>query len=167
MKSNIQEKNEKSVFIKSYPEFLLVEKAVKVIDKNKSTHLQISVLGKISEHHKVEEKKNSIAKDIIEAKCKSLFEFPNDFGMLTNPKIGNIFITGFLVGTFLQEVEKKTIGSLSTGPYGILRGLGIDRDRTTYYIKALQKGNYILILRGYADEMNQFIDILDNLAKKN
>tara|TARA_R110001606_G_scaffold127628_2_gene261968 strand:- start:1750 stop:2253 length:504 start_codon:yes stop_codon:yes gene_type:complete len=167
MKSNIHGKNEKSVFIKSYAEFLLVEKAVKVIHQNKSAHLQISVLGKISEHHKVEEKKNSVAKDIIEAKCKSLFDFPIAFGMLTNPKIGNIFITGFLVGTFLQEVEKKTIGSLSTGPYGILRGLGIDRGRTTYYLKALQKGKYILILRGYANEINQFIDILDNLTKKN
>lgn len=167
MKTNIQEKIEKSVFIKSYPEFLLVEKAVKVIHQNKSSHLQISILGKITEHHKVDEKKLSIAKDIIEAKCKSLFEFPIDFGVLTNPKIGNIFIAGFLVRTFLQEVEKETIGSLSTGPYGILRGLGIDKDRTTYYIKALQKSNYILILRGYANEMNQFIDILDNLAKQN
>jgi len=165
MKTNIQEKIEKQVFIKSYPEFLLVEKAVKVIHQNKNTHLQISILGKIIKHNKVDEKKHSEAKEILEAKCKSLFKFPIDFGMLTNPKIGNIFIAGFLVGTFLQEVEKETIGSLSTGPYGILRGLGIDKDCTTYYIRALQKGSYILIVRGYANEINQFIDILNDLAK--
>jgi hypothetical protein len=164
MHSNIQGKNEKQVFIKSYPEFLLVEKAVKVINQNKNNHLQLSILGKIVEQNKVDKRKLIITKETIETKFKSLFEFPIGFGMLTNPKIGNIFITGFLVGTFLQEIEKKNIGSLSTGPYGILRGLGIDRDRTTFYIKALQKGNYILILRGYEKEINQSIDLLENLT---
>jgi hypothetical protein len=167
MKANKQVKNEKQVFIKSYAEFLLVEKAVELINQNKNNHLQLSILGKIVEKNKVDKRKLIVAKEIIETKCKSLFEFPIDFGMLTNPEIGNIFITGFLVDTFLQEVEKKTIGSLSTGPYGILRGLGINSERTTFYINALEKGNYLLILRGYENEINPSIDLLDNLAEQN
>lgn len=163
MKSKVQGTNEKRVFVKSYSEFMLIEKAVKILKQHKSNHLQIAILGKILEESNVDKKKLVIAKDIIKARCKVIFENPKDFGVLLNPEIGYIFIAGFLVSTFLQKVEKKTIGSMTTGPYGILRGLGIDRDRTAFYIKEIQQGNYILILRGYESELNKLAESLANL----
>lgn len=164
MRSKIQGTKEKRVFVKSYPEFLYVEKAVKILKHNKGNNLQVSILGTFAEESIDDEKNLVNEKDVMEKRCKTLFGFPIDFGTLSNPEIGTIFISGFLVHTFLQKVERKTIGSMSTGPYGILRGLGIDRERTAFYIKALQQGNYLLILRGFENELNQLEDNLKELT---
>ncbi len=62
---------------------------------------------------------------------------------------------------FLHEIDGKTLGAMSTGPYGIIRGLGGYKLQTETYLKLLNDGSYLLILRGYDDELNALEDILE------
>ncbi|MFD2914564.1 hypothetical protein [Psychroserpens luteus] len=156
MKSKSQETNQKRVFLKSYPKFKQVEDVLKTLQESKNSNLQVSIIGKFDEDSLDDPKKLFALEEEMEIKCKALFAHPIDFGILSNPEIGTIFITGFLVSMFLQEIELKKIGAMLTGPYGILRGLGIDQERSTFYLKALHLGNYLIILRGFENELNQF-----------
>ena len=85
--------------------------------------------------------------------CTNELHLSSNFGMVSNPEIGTLFIAGFLAPMFLQEIDGKKIGSLSTGLYGILRGLGIDQNSVVTYSKALHTNNFLLIIRGNKDEM--------------
>jgi len=159
MKSNSQEANQKRVFLKSYPKFWHIEKVVKALKLSENSNLQVSIIGKFNEENLSDAKELAALEDDMETQCKALFTQPIDFGILSNPEIGTIFITGFLVSMFLQEVELKKIGTLLTGPYGILRGLGINQENATLYLKALCLGNYLIIVRGFENELKHLQDI--------
>lgn len=163
MKSKSQDTNQKRVFLKSYSKFQQIEKIVKALKLSENSNLQVSIIGKFDQENLNDVKELIALEDEMETKCKALFAHPIDFGILSNPEIGTIFITGFLVSMFLQEIELKKIGAMLTGPYGILRGLGIDQESTTKALKALYDGNYLIILRGYDIELNQFQNNLKTL----
>ncbi|QCE40468.1 hypothetical protein [Psychroserpens sp. NJDZ02] len=156
MKSKIKETNQKRVFLKSYSKFQQIEKAIEALKVSDNNNLQISIIGKFNEDHWDDTKTLIALEEDMETKCKALFEYPIDFGILSNPDIGTLFITGFLVSMFLQEIELKEIGAMLTGPYGILRGLGIDKESAYLSLKALQKGDYLMIIRGFENELKQF-----------
>lgn len=164
MKPIIPETKQKLVFIKSYPGFKEIERVLKIITKTKKNNLQVSILGKFTEENLSHRKKFFIAENELKMRCEKLFDYPTDFRVLSNPEIGTIFITEFLIPIFLQKIGNKTVGSISTGPYGVLRGLGINKERATFYLKALHKGEYLLIVRGYKDELNQIEDNLRELT---
>jgi len=153
-----QKANPKRVFLKSYIDFQSIEIALKIIKEHKNKNLQISVIGKFKQT-KLNDVKNLVSiENVIENRYKKLFESSKGYEILSNPEIGTIFITGFLASLFSQEVELKKIGSMSTGPFGILRGLGIDEEKVTHSIKILNKGNYLLILRGDENELTTIED---------
>jgi hypothetical protein len=156
-----QETQHKDVILQSYPEFQQIEKAINILKKNKNINLQVTIIGKLNDDNLDDELNEIDLEKSMEKKCLALFDFPVDFGILSNPEIGSIFIAGFLASMFLQEVEHKKIGAMLTGPYGILRGLGIDRERTSFYLKTLHQGNYLIILRGYDAEINEMKDKLN------
>lgn len=158
-----KETNQKRVFLKSYPNFQQIEKVIKAMKLSQNKDVQVSIIGKLDLDHLEDRKKQIALENEMEKKCKALFAYPIDFGILSNPEIGTIFITGFLVSMFLQEIELKKIGAMLTGPYGILRGLGIDQKSATKALKALYDGNYLIILRGYDIELNQFQNNLKKL----
>ncbi|MEM5565054.1 hypothetical protein WNY78_08055 [Psychroserpens sp. AS72] len=160
MKSKSQETNQKRVFLKSYPKFWHIEKVVKALKLSENSNLQVSIIGKFNEENLSDAKELAAVEDDMETQCKAMFTHPIDFGILSNPEIGIIFITGFLVSMFLQEIELKKIGTMLTGPYGIFRGLGIDQESTTFYLKSLHHGNYLIIVRGFENELKQLEDIL-------
>ncbi|SDS24127.1 hypothetical protein SAMN05216503_2425 [Polaribacter sp. KT25b] len=160
------EAQHKEVILKSYPEFQQIEKAVNILKKLKNNNLQVTIIGKLDEEN-LDDKLNEInLEKSMEKKCLALFEPPLDFGILSNPNIGTIFIAGFLVSMFLQEVEHKKIGVMLTGPFGILRGLGINKERTSFYLEALHRGNYLFIVRGYDTEINQIKRKLSSFSHK-
>ncbi|WP_452229141.1 MULTISPECIES: hypothetical protein [unclassified Lacinutrix] len=144
-----KETNQKRVFLKSYPNFQQIEKTIKALKLSQNKDVQVSIIGKFNPDYLEDRKKQIALENEMEKKCKALFAYPIDFGILSNPEIGTIFITGFLVSMFLQEIERKEIGAMLTGPYGILRGVGIDQESATMSLKALQLGNYLIILRGF------------------
>ena len=82
-----------------------------------------------------------------------------EYDYFYNPEIGYIFVIGPLTSIFLNDLEGKILGAISAGPYGILRGLGISSKEATAHIEALKKDGYLLIVRGYDDDL----DILDNI----
>ena len=156
MKSKINETKQKRVLLKSYSKFQQIEQAIQTLKVSNNTNLQISIIGKFDDNGLDDAKTLIALEEDMETKCKALFEYPIDFGILSNPVIGSLFITGFLVSLFLQEIELKEIGAMLTGPYGILRGLGIDKDNAQTYLKALHDGDYLMIIRGFDNELNQF-----------
>ncbi|KGL64296.1 hypothetical protein [Polaribacter sp. Hel1_85] len=164
MKTKTQEIKQKQVFLKSYPRFKEIEEALKILKKDKESNLQVSILGKVAKKKPGDLQNLIIQENAIKTRCEKLCEYPIEFKVLSNPEIGTIFITEFLAPIFLQKVGRKTIGALSTGPYGILRGLGIDEVRAILYLKALHKGDFLLILRGYKNELNQIEDNLRELT---
>ncbi|AUC75410.1 MULTISPECIES: hypothetical protein [unclassified Olleya] len=156
MKSKINETKQKRVLLKSYSKFQQIEQAIQTLKVSNNTNLQISIIGKFDDNGLDDAKTLIVLEEDMETKCKALFEYPIDFGILSNPDIGSLFITGFLVSLFLQEIELKEIGAMLTGPYGILRGLGIDKDNAQTYLKALHDGDYLIIIRGFENELKQF-----------
>ncbi|TLP74267.1 hypothetical protein [Maribacter sp. ACAM166] len=139
--------------------------AIETIKKKRLVNTQISVLGKIDDSL-VED--NSISR----SKQKEFKEFwrqllgsPADFGFFFNPEIGTIFIVGSLVSTFLQDVEGTKLGAMSVGPYGILRGLGIEPEHASSHIKILGKGGFILIIRGYDQDLLKLEEALIPINK--
>lgn len=155
MKSKINKTKQKHVLLKSYSKFQQIEQAIKAIKTTDNSNLKISIIGKFDEDHLDDANPLIALEEDMEKKCKALFKNAIDFGILSNPDIGTIFITGFLVSLFLQEIELKKIGTMLTGPYGILRGLGIDKKPAFTYLKALHQGEYLVIFRGFENDLKQ------------
>ena len=165
MNSKIKKTNLKRVFLKSYLDFTDIEKVLNSIQKKEK--LQVAIIGKFAN------KNFNVVKDIIieqektQKRCEKIFNIHNEFEIISNPKIGNIFIAGFLVSMFSQVVEQKKIGSMPTGPLGILRGLSIDKEKVNDYLESLNNGNYLLILRANENELITIEDYLNKSSKLN
>lgn len=76
-----------------------------------------------------------------------------EFGSLYNSEIGNIFIVGTLSTLFLEKVDRKTLGMLSVGPHGILRGVGASEEQATNYLQLLRNGSYLLVFGGFTEDI--------------
>ena len=87
---------------------------------------------------------------------KNMLDHTIAFDSLKNPEIGDIFIVGALTSTFLNKVDGKTLGMLSVGPYGILRGIGASESQANIYLKLLKNGRYLLIFRGNIEEIDEY-----------
>ncbi|TYC10557.1 hypothetical protein ES677_11490 [Bizionia gelidisalsuginis] len=149
MKPEIKE--QKIIFLQSYSEFKQIENLVHTINKS-DTSLQVAILGKVTQ----QDLNNSTV--AMELRCNTLFEPISNFGIISNPEIGDFFVAGAFATMFLQEVNGKKIGAMSMGPYSILRGLGVHQDSVNHHLKKLISGSYILILRGSEDELKPFLD---------
>jgi hypothetical protein len=160
MKSKDQETKQRHVFLKSYPRFEQIEAAVKMLQPIKGNNMQVSILGKLNTKSYKNEKKSIYSENELKTHCEAMFQLPIDFGIISNPEIGKIFIAGSFAPMFLQEINGKKLGSMSMGLYGVLRGLGIDQERVTSYLKALLNGEYLIVLRGYDKELNLWEDKL-------
>ncbi len=162
MNSTTKSSREKRVLLRSYPKIEQIKNVINSIYHTPINDVQISVLGKLEA-----EKPNSNflnAKKKLQQYCEHNLKLSSNFGIILNADVGPFFIAGFLTPMFLQEINGKTIGSMSTGLFGILRGLGINQNNVNTYLKALEKGNYILILRGSSTVLNKLESQLKILA---
>jgi hypothetical protein len=111
-------------------------------------------------------------KEIIKAKnelkhyWKGSLGPASDFGLFCNPAIGRLFIIGSLVSLFLHDMDGKVLGEMSSGPYGILRGLGRAEKNTSVFIKNLNENYFLLILRGYNNQLDSMEELIESLDKK-
>jgi len=151
---------QKRILLKSFEDLNKVKKIVEIIQMINAKNLQISILGQLVQNKNNNEKTLKYAEDELKVHFEDLFKSSFKFGTISNPEIGEIFIVGAFTPIFLQEINGKKLGSMSMGPYGILRGIGIDRQRATDYLKALTNGRYVVIIRGYHNELNQVEDKL-------
>lgn len=151
----------KHVFSEIYFDPLRLMEAVEVIF-NGSADYELSILGK-TKNLLSSPNKDSISNGIaIKTNAREIAKVGKKFDFFFNPDIGDIFITGPLSSIFLNDLKGKYLGALSTGPFGILRGLGISKNKATDYLTALKNGGYLLIVRGYDYEL----DILEDLLRE-
>ncbi|MDD3721123.1 MAG: hypothetical protein PHW92_01365 [Lutibacter sp.] len=152
---------QKQICIKAYQHLWELEETLQFIENKKELHLQISILGKVNQFNS--DKENSIINKNknIKAHWKSLFGDRVNFGSFNNPEIGTVFIVGFLSSIFLHKINGKPLAMLSSGIYGILRGLGVSEAQTTIYLKMLNCGSYLLVFRGSKNDLGIITKVLE------
>ncbi|MFS4418136.1 hypothetical protein [Maribacter sp. 2307ULW6-5] len=83
----------------------------------------------------------------LRARWEKVLGAKTSFGSFEHPELGTIVLAGPLSELFLQAVNGKKLAELTEGPYGILRGLGLDGETAREHIRALDKGEYLLLMR--------------------
>ena len=149
--------------VKAYHYLWQLEQGVEAILKHGSDRLKLSVLGKMAEDCIATDKKKMHAKQELKEYWKRSLGADTDFGLFCNPEIGTLFIAGRLASQFLHDLDGRALGALSSGPYGILRGLGINESKAKKYINKLNKGWYLLLIRGQSFELDLLEDVLAEL----
>ena len=151
------DKIQKQILFKPYQHLWQLEERLLSFTFNNELHIQISVLGKVIQYEEDRAFNNLNGTNTIKAYWKTLLGESVNFGSFCNPEIGNIFIVGALASTFLHEVNEKPLAMFSAGPYGILRGLGAEETDASGYLKMLNSGSYILILRGNKNKIDELL----------
>lgn len=151
----------KKVYFKEYANLPLLENALKHLNKEEHINFEISILGKVSQFYLDKDIEVSEDTDILKTYWEKVLGNKNNFGVFHNPEIGNIFIVGALVPTFLYKLDGKTLGMLSAGPYGILRGIGASEAQVVIHLKSLHKGSYLLIFRGVKADLENYKRLLE------
>lgn len=154
--------NQKDFYFKAFENLALLETALGFLKEKGDTNLQISIIGKVSQFYL--DKNIEVSKNMepLILYWKDTLDNTTDFGSLYNPEIGNVFIVGTLTSIFLEKVDGKTLGMLSVGAHGILRGIGATEKQATDYIKLLKNGNYLLIYKGCKEEFKNYKEVLDD-----
>ncbi|WP_281541176.1 hypothetical protein [Maribacter aestuarii] len=167
MKKEIENKKQKHLLIRSFSQLWPLEEAIQEIRNSASAELQLSVLGKFSQVCISTDSEVLKAKKELKQYWRDSLGPTSDFGLFCNPEIGTLFIVGSLVSQFLHDVDGKLLGEMSSGPYGILRGLGATEKDTSNYIRNLNEAYYLLIIRGYDFELEPIEIVLKNFDSLN
>lgn len=146
---NNKRKKQKYFFVISYPHLWQLEEAINIIRENTLYQLQLSVLGKMGKVCISTSKESIRSKKELKAYWKDNLGANSHFGLFCNPEIGTLFIAGTLVSQFLNKLDGKFLGEITSGLFGILRGLGIEERSATWHLNALIQGHYVLLIRGY------------------
>lgn len=156
--------NTKQIYFKAYQHLSQLENALKYLNSEDSCNFQISILGRTSQFY--QDKDIEVAKDItlIKEHWKNLLGNSVNFGSFYNPQIGTVFIVGNLVSTFLHQINGKPLATLSSGSYGIFRGIGASEIEATNYIKLLNTGDFLLVFRGFEEELHNLDTLLNTFA---
>lgn len=162
MRSKIQKQGQKHFSIKSYQHLWQLEDALKKIHMNASEQLQLSVLGQLGEKCVANNKEISKSGKAMKRYWKGALGANSHFGLFCNPEIGTLFIAGSLVPQFLNDMNGMVLGEMTSGPYGILRGLGIKKSKATSYLMALKAGQFLMLLRGYDYELDKMATLFES-----
>jgi len=165
MKAKVTKSAHKHVFSKIYFDSLHVLEAAEIIT-NESANYELSILGKTNILNSAQNKGQINTGIAIKDHLNKITKVVMEYDYFYNPEIGYIFITGPLSSIFLNDLEGKTLGAISAAPFGILRGLGISPKQATTHIEALKNGAYLLIVRGYDEDLDILENILGIKARK-
>ncbi|RPD98733.1 hypothetical protein EGM88_05965 [Aureibaculum marinum] len=143
--------DKKLVFIINFEQLIDIKNTIKNILNNK-LDLQLSVLGKINN--------NDHCKETLENEWKKVFGKNSGFRILSSQEIGTFFIAGSLTELFLYKIDGKPLGEMTTGLYGILRGLGFNKNKVELFLNDLRSNQYLLILRGHNLQINKIQNLL-------
>jgi hypothetical protein len=138
-------KGRKYIAIKAFTELNEVEKAI--VSYAKTNNTQLALLIKLGQTLNTNAPLELEKIDELKAYWNKVMGSTAESGFFQNLEIGTVFVWGALSGIFLHNVNGKKLGAMTAGPYGILRGLGIEERLTTDYIKKLNKGHYLLLTR--------------------
>lgn len=164
IKNSIRTSVMKHIVSKVFAQLAQLEKAIEHITKTNDTDTQLTLLVKLGEinnaHKRVAKQKNKELKTY----WKNLLGQNTEFGFFQNPEIGTIFVVGPLSKLFLHDVDGKKLGAMTEGPYGILRGLGIEEPAAADHIKKLNEGRYLLLVRTNPFDLKDWEDPLEKIA---
>ncbi|MBQ0732905.1 hypothetical protein [Aquimarina celericrescens] len=148
MNAKVSGWEEKAFYVKAYQDLCNIKKAINTIKQNIDSSTQLSVLCRVP----TEINKDTTQK-LLKAYREQLLGTSMEHGFFFNSQIGTIFIIGSLTSMFLRDMDGKVLGALSTAPYAILRGLGLEKETAQTYVNALKLGCWLLILRGFKDDL--------------
>jgi hypothetical protein len=154
MTSEDYNRKQKQTYFKAYKNLLQLENALKrlKLKEENASRFRVSFLGKASQFYSDKNLENS-KESTIKAYWKDLFGKTIEFGTFFNPQIGSVFIVGALVSAFLHKINGKSLATLSSGAYGIFRGIGASETEASDYLKLLNSGSYLLIVRGFENDL--------------
>ncbi|SHJ34775.1 hypothetical protein [Pseudozobellia thermophila] len=150
----MEKQGQKRFFVKSYRYLWQLENAIRTIRRRATSELQMSVLGKLSPTCKLGDKRLLEAKNEWNAFWKRTTGLPPNFSSFCNPDMGTLFVIGAVATQFLHHTGGKALGEIASGPFGILRGLGVGEGMVSTCLKDLDKRCYLFILRGYEHELD-------------
>lgn len=148
MKAILLKQEQQFFSINSYQKLWQLKTVIHQLNMLTANSLQLSVLGKLNQNVVLKSSQNKQANTELNQNLKSIFGIETDFATFNNPEIGTLFITGTVVSHFLQEMYgSKQLGEFPSGPYGILRGLGITEKNTYNCLQDLNNNYFLLIIR--------------------
>ena len=156
---------EKRFFSKTFDQLSQVEKAITFVLAENPLDSRLTLLVNLDQIRHSELWEAEEMNERLKTYWKKLLGPKTDFGFFYNREIGTVFIAGPLSELFLYDVDGKKLGELSAGPYGILRGLGIDETDAVAYIRKLNEGCYLLLIRGHGLDLNALENALYSLEK--
>mgnify|MGYP001038049588 CR=1 FL=1 len=156
---------QKQIYFKAFQHLSHLENALKCIKREGIFNSQISILGKTTQFF--EDKEIEISDEFFSIKkyWKNQLGHSVNFGSFYNPQIGTIFIVGSLASTFLHKINGKPLAALSSGSYGIFRGIGASKIEASAYLKLLNRGNFLLVFRGFENELHQLENLLQAVVE--
>lgn len=158
---NVPKTEHKITFLKRYNKISELEQALIAVRQMNFNRIAISVIGNLGDDNMNASKEPELNENELQLFFRKLLGENTDFDTFYNPELGHLFVAGSLVATFLNPIGKSTIGVLSGGPYGILRGLGVSESEAVVSIKKLGNGTYLFVVRG--DQLD--IEKLENKLK--
>lgn len=138
----------KQVIFKSFKNLMQIEKALRSVQGYDDSLIQASVLGKFPKFISDDITRLEGNNKNMQHYWKKLLGVDIKYGKFKNPEIGTVFVVGPLASIFLNKINGKNLGNMSTGIYGILRGLGANKYQAETYLHALNNNEFLLILRG-------------------
>lgn len=154
--------NTKQIHIKTFTDLSVLEDALTNIKEEDLINFQVSILGKVTQFYSDKDMKVSEDAEALKLYWEKVLGNNAEFGSFSNPEIGNVFVVGALASTFLYEVDDKTLlGMLSSGPYGILRGIGASESQVAAHLEMLNNDRYLLIFRGTQTDLRNYKRILE------
>ncbi|WP_299111282.1 hypothetical protein [uncultured Winogradskyella sp.] len=154
MMSNNFNTEQKQVSFKAYKDLRQLENALKDLKEANTNLFHLSILGKVNQYCIDKDIMYSMDNSIIKLYWQDLMGKTVNFGSYYNPESGFVFIVGYLMTIFLHKINGKSLATLSSGSYGIFRGIGGSEAQATMSLKMLNSGCYLLILRGDKSELN-------------
>jgi hypothetical protein len=171
--------SDKHAAVSTFPSHAEAEAAVLELQKAGFDMQKISIIGKdyeTSEHvrgfltWKDTAKAGAGAAGYWGTFLGGLFGILTGAGVLFIPGVGPVVVVGPIVGVLAGWIEGMIVGGVGAaivgGLAGVLVGLGIPKDKALKYETEIKAGNFLLVVSGTDEEIDQARQILTKVAPK-
>ena len=162
MKSRVNTAEKRIIKIVDFQHLHNLKKAIGLILSSKGKP-QLSILGQLGYDGFFLDKMEIVMEQELKTYWNGVLETKTDFGIFGNPEFGTLFVAGPMASQFLNDISGEPLGTMSAGPYGILRGMGVNEDKVNTYLKLLKEGHYLLFIRTYTQQWKMIKEQLGNL----
>ncbi|QCX38580.1 hypothetical protein FF125_09100 [Aureibaculum algae] len=164
MSYSVQHPKKKHILIKSFSQLQKLITAIDILKNDSEINSQLSILSMFTNEQSFKNKKDQIQfEKQLKEYWKKVLGSAIEFGIFKNPEIGTVYIIGSLTSLFMHEINGKALGGISVGLNGILRGLGAGKTNADTFIEMLHNGNYLLIIRGFDDDLHHLKTALEEV----